>query len=265
MDADLLRLILFLAGIGLILGIYYWDRHKKVESRVHAIKKARAKEKNFSAEPPRDRPKPTRPSAADEHPQDEEGDIDEALQRLEQIVAESADEKKPGEKSVQSVLSFSAADPDEGGGDRPDRQLPRFILQLNILARNGKFSGEDLLKTTKELGLQYGDMAIFHRKDIGSGKILFSMASMVEPGTFPQKKLAEFSTPGVTLFAQLPGPRDGLAIFSDMLFTAERIASMLSGEIQDQHHSDLTKQTIGHIREQILEHRRQVQLAKSRR
>jgi len=40
MDADILRLILFLAGVGLILGIYLWDRHKKVNAKVHAIRKA---------------------------------------------------------------------------------------------------------------------------------------------------------------------------------------------------------------------------------
>jgi cell division protein ZipA len=74
-----------------------------------------------------------------------------------------------------------------------------------------------------------------------------------------------FSTPGLAFFAQLPGHGDSLAIFSDMLFTAQRLLAILGGELQDETHSALTKQTIEHIRSQIMEHRRLVQLARSRR
>ncbi len=113
----------------------------------------------------------------------------------------------------------------------------------------------------------YGDMSIYHRYDgdPARGRVLFGMASIVEPGTFPTDRLDDFTTPGVILFAQLPGHQDGMVIFSDMLFTAERLAVMLDGHLQDGTHSDLSKQTISHIREGILEHRRQVQLARSSR
>ena len=57
---------------------------------------------------------------------------------------------------------------------------------------------------------------------------------------------------------------DGLATLSDMLFSAERIAALLDGELQDETHSVLSKQTIEHMRSQILEHRRQVQLAQKK-
>jgi len=69
----------------------------------------------------------------------------------------------------------------------------------------------------------------------------------------------------VTLFAQLPGPREGLETFSLMLSAAERLAALLNGELQDETHSDLSRQTIEHIREEITEHSRQVRLARSRR
>jgi cell division protein ZipA len=109
-------------------------------------------------------------------------------------------------------------------------------------------------------------MQIFHRyTSDGSKKTLFSMASLVEPGFFPFKSMDGFSTPGLILFCQLPGPGDSLAIFSDMLFSAQRLSTTLGGELQDETHSALTKQTIEHIRGQILEHRRLVQLARSRR
>ena len=47
-----------------------------------------------------------------------------------------------------------------------------------------------------------------------------------------------------------------------MLFTAERVSAVLDGELQDETHSVLTKQTIEHIRGEIMEHRRKVQLAR---
>ncbi len=50
-----------------------------------------------------------------------------------------------------------------------------------------------------------------------------------------------------------------------MLFTAERLAALLGGVLQDETHSTLTKQTIENLRSQIVEHRRLVQLARSRR
>ena len=87
---------------------------------------------------------------------------------------------------------------------------------------------------------------------------------MVEPGAFPADGMETYSTPGLALFARLPGPKDGLTTFSELLFTAERLATLLEGTLQDETHSDLSKQTIEHMREEIQEYHRQLQLARSR-
>lgn len=111
--------------------------------------------------------------------------------------------------------------------------------------------------------MQLSELAIYQRlASDGSKEVLYGLASMVEPGVFPLKSMQEFSTPGLTLFTQLPGPGDGLMIFSDMLYTAERLSAMLQGDLQDDTHSALTKQTIEHLRERIMEHKRQIQLAR---
>ncbi|MEW8210770.1 MAG: cell division protein ZipA C-terminal FtsZ-binding domain-containing protein, partial [Candidatus Thiodiazotropha taylori] len=107
--------------------------------------------------------------------------------------------------------------------------------------------------------------SIYHRLSSDSRQApQFNLASMVEPGTFPSENVEQFTTPGLTLFTQLPVPGDSMAVFSDLLFTAERLAALLDGELQDDTHSALTKQTIEHLRGQIIEHRRQVQLARSK-
>ena len=48
MDADILRLVLFSPG-GSDIGIYFWDRHKKINLRVNAIHKAEQRQREVSS------------------------------------------------------------------------------------------------------------------------------------------------------------------------------------------------------------------------
>jgi cell division protein ZipA len=156
----------------------------------------------------------------------------------------------------QDLFAFSAQE--ESPADVPD-----LILQINVRAKKTPFDGVAIEKAMHETGLLLSDVQIYQRlSSDGSKKVLYSVASMVEPGIFPAKDMTDFETPGLTLFAQLPGPSDGMMIFSDMLYTAERLSAMLLGDLQDGSHSALTKQTIEHMREQIMEHKRQIQLAR---
>ncbi len=269
MDADILRLILFLLGVAVILGIYFWDRHKRINQRVHAIRKAQKEteqESDFEEEKaervePLWEPEPEQDSAG--FGQEVEPDMDD----FESIRTVDESEEMPGRASgEQSSFSFTAEEPEDPLNELHRADMPVMILQLNVISRKGRFSGDDIMRVARDVELEHGDMEIFHRYE-GEGArrpVVFSMASMVEPGVFPLRQMSDFSTPGLTLFSQLPGTKDGLAVFSDMLFTAERMAALLDGELQDETHSDLSKQTIEHIREKILEHRRQLQLVRSR-
>ncbi|WP_428624293.1 cell division protein ZipA [Sedimenticola sp.] len=283
MDADILRLILFLAGVGLILGIYFWDRHKQVNARVHAIRKAQLEDPASDLAPDEARseridPKWSRVSDTDDAPEPPlvhppiddvlaSDDLEAELQRLDSVAHASVIDDSPVEVHQES-FSFTADDPDDELDPLVREGLPGLILQINVVAAKGNtFTGEQILRVAQDVELEHGDMNIFHRyaADDPKSRVVFSMASMMEPGIFPLDQMSEFSTPGLVLFGQLPGPKDGLAAFSDMLFTAERLAALLDGELQDETHSVLSKQTIEHIRGRILEHRRQVQLALSKR
>jgi cell division protein ZipA len=107
-------------------------------------------------------------------------------------------------------------------------------------------------------------MSIYHRQDPAAGGVLFSMANMVEPGVFPLDAMDSFTTPGVSLFTQLPGVRDGVEIYENMLDSARRLASELGAELQDERHNKLTRQMQEHTRERVIEHRRRLRLARSR-
>jgi hypothetical protein len=142
--------------------------------------------------------------------------------------------------------------------------VPKKIVQINVMRKSGPFSLAEIQRAAKEVDLHYGEMGIYHR-ETAAKHTLFSMASMVEPGTFPQGKKADFATPGLTLFAQIPGPRDGIAVFSDMLMTAERMATMLDAVLYDDTRSKLTRQSIDHTRDSIAEHLRKVAILKNKR
>jgi len=263
MDADILRLVLFLAGVGLILGIYFWDRHKKINIRVNAIHKA---ERRQSEETPKaeKRQEPVWDSDVTEEADSfDSEDFNETLKELGEIVEEEGADKHALLPEEQTAFEFSQTS-DTPAVDRVP--VPQKILQLNIMARNQAISGDALMRATRDLQMEYGEMQIFHRyaQNRRHDEPLFSMASLVEPGTFALDAMAEFTTPGITLFAQLPGPIDGIEIFEQMLASAQRFAALLDAEVLDQTRSVLSRQTIEHIREEIREHSRLVRIAQSR-
>ncbi|KZZ10796.1 hypothetical protein A3750_20265 [Oleiphilus sp. HI0079] len=112
--------------------------------------------------------------------------------------------------------------------------------------------------------MQHGDMSIFHRheEDLLS-PIQFSVANAVEPGYFDPDKLDSLTTPGVSFFMSIPGPKDYLKAFEFMYETAKCFADNLQGELKDENRSVLTSQTIEHSKQRIREFERK-QLCKAR-
>ncbi|MCP3669885.1 MAG: cell division protein ZipA [Gammaproteobacteria bacterium] len=305
MEADILRLILLLVGAALVFGIYLFDRLKNKKSTAEAtqdwmsapqeqpmadhIEPSWDSLNEKGAEPdagqavdetqPEDAVTPDTQVAADLPPVQEavpeqmEKGISSELEQLEEIIhdepdhghrrGEELDEDTPSE---QMSISFFASEIKKQRSPEPEVPLPVKIIQLNIVPHEEEFYGDDILCVVQEVGLELGEMNVFHHygDDPEKHQPIFSMASMVEPGTFPRDGLDGFSTPGLTLFMRLPGPKDGLSIFADMLHAAEQLATLMDGELRDEAHGALSKQTIGHIREEIQEHHRQLQLVRSK-
>ncbi len=145
-------------------------------------------------------------------------------------------------------------------------KAPDEVLIINVMARRGEmFAGPELLEAMVSQGLRYGDMDIFHRheSDDGRGKILFSAANMVVPGTFDLAAMEDFFTPGISMFLSLPIAGDSLAAYNLMANTALHIAEVLGGELKDENRSVMTRQTIEHGRQRVIEYERKRRLAKS--
>ncbi len=131
------------------------------------------------------------------------------------------------------------------------------LLVLSLIAPKGeRFGGEQLVNALRNQGLRYGDMNIFHRVDPATKAKLYSVANVLEPGTFDLSDLDALSSPGMTFFLQLPGPDDALAAFEDMLTTARNVSAELGGDVRDEQMSFLTRQTAEHMRQRIADYAR---------
>lgn len=292
MDATTLRIVLFVAGLIFLGGIYLYETRRRKRESAQAKRRI---DPRVDHTPPGDNEisdddaepalEPDR-ALSEERLYEPEVDDDEVAELLDEDhstdVVESFridDDPIPGidqpvtarDASVADQVAKPARDPameqqDLFGFSAQEESpvdVPDLIIQINVRAKKEPFDGVAIAKAMQETGMVLSDMSIYQRlSSDGSRKVLYNLASMVEPGVFPHKDLSDFSTPGLTLFAQLPGPGDSLMIFSDMLYTAERLAAMLAGDLQDETHSVLSKQTIEHLRERIMEHKRQIQLAR---
>jgi cell division protein ZipA len=131
---------------------------------------------------------------------------------------------------------------------------PAEVIVLNVVARGGReFRGDDLLEVLITSGLKFGEMNIFHQRFRGTnnGPVIFSVANILNPGTFDLNSIHEFSTVGVSLFLALPSPINNLEAFDQMLGVAQRIQEELDGELKDDHRNVMTAQTIEHYRQRI--------------
>lgn len=140
------------------------------------------------------------------------------------------------------------------------------VLVINVDARPGQmFSGAAIKSLLEACGLKHGDMSIFHRheEDDLLSPIQFSVANAVEPGYFDPDTIETTSTPGLSFFMSVPGPKDYLKAFEFMYETAKCLADNLQGELKDENRSVLTAQTVEHCKQRIREFERK-QLCKAR-
>ncbi|MBT2990209.1 MAG: cell division protein ZipA [gamma proteobacterium symbiont of Ctena orbiculata] len=285
MDATTLRIVLFVLGCIFLVGIYLYETNRQ-KNKVAQARRRKAEMMRSSQAPvplpaeavveEMDQPQASAPIASPEgddtwinwEDEDDTELLDRGMEEIGSVEAEDDEapeldltaesEAAPMEPEQQDLFGFSAQ-------EESPVDVPVLIIQINLRARSAPFRGPEIQKAMYDTGLVMNELSIYQRlTSDGSDKPTFNLASMVEPGVFPKQDVEAFSTPGLTLFTQLPGPGDSLGIFADMLFTAERLAAILDGELQDDTHSALTKQTIEHMRGEIMEHRRQVQLARSK-
>lgn len=128
------------------------------------------------------------------------------------------------------------------------------VLVLNVVAKpDREFVGVDLLPVLLTTGLRFGDMSIFHRHldNDSHSPVLFSVANIVNPGTFDLNQINDFATRGLCFFMTLPNVANSMQAFDLMLDVAQKVRIALDGDLKDDNRSVMTAQTIEHYRQRV--------------
>ena len=165
-----------------------------------------------------------------------------------------ADLKNHGSRASQSTTKPEQAAP----------EIEQQVLVVSVVVPDGEMiSGAALLPTLLTLGMRYGEMNIFHRHqdNAGNGKITFSLANMMNPGTFDLDDIENFVTQGVSLFMTLPNTGNAFEVFEQMLKAAKHLAVEFKAQLLDDKRSVMTKQTEQHYVSRIREFERKSRIS----
>jgi cell division protein ZipA len=236
MDADLLRILLAALGALVLGGLYLWERRRQGgdEDRDDADSPDLEEDGTSGKREPRLGPWHVSPEP------DGEGQG-----------ASPAARQAAGGEQPELVL-----EPPPSPSKEPEPAIPPgpMLLTLHVVARDEPFDGSDIVHSAGHCGLEPGEMEIFHclLGEEDRRQILFSMANMVKPGTFPFGAMAEFQSPGLTLFAELQGTVDDPGRMEELLGTAHTLVDELGGELRDAQRQPFTPEAEQRLRERVM-------------
>ena len=140
--------------------------------------------------------------------------------------------------------------------DRDPANVPQKIVTVRIVGNgDDTFPGDKLVLSLRGIGMRHGRFGIFHRYDGNDEqRVVFSAASLVEPGSFDLENLKDQTFPGISLFMVLPGPIDGAEAFDSMMAASRTLTQSLSAELLDETGSTLSIQRERYLREEIIQY-----------
>lgn len=168
--------------------------------------------------------------------------------------------KDPGaDGSEEARAAEAATEPD---GEEVAAPPEKIVTLRLVAAQQGAFAGDQLALGLRSVGMRHGKFGIFHCYDGGDeDRIVFSAASLVEPGSFDLANIKQQKFPGISLFMVLPGPREGAQAFDLMMAAARQLAKALGGELLDETGSTLSIQRERYMREEIIQYQHGIKVA----
>ena len=287
-----LRWILIVLGAVLLVGIYLWGRASDKKERVAKEALARSRtEPQFESAPARFEPSIADSFDADPDPQPEsfadpqfadspqpEPDYSTPVRATDYPPTISRDTRRSRVEPVlsadESAVDLSDDEPDDSltaelpareqsaaptlsmSDTPPPRRIERRkIIALRLAAPAQRYPGKLLRDALEAEGLQHGKYDVFHRLS-DDGVSIFSVASMVEPGTFDLEEMESAAFAGVTLFAQLPGPVPGVDALQLLVTCGKRLQEILGGTLQDERGVPLTVHRTERLRQEVVDFER---------
>lgn len=252
---DGLRWTLLLIGIGLVIGIYCYDRYQR-RSRRSGVRHYddAAADADFNMAP---RPDDDGDALADfsELINDDHRGNPDAGRRVDFDPTAAPDtDTDAGNRAAEETLMEAeiGVQPDraDAGGDATGAVADRLVIFYLKSPPGQAFVGSALFEALHATGLTLGSMGIYHDSD-SHGRIIFSVANLFEPGTLDIEDVGNFSTRGIALFMQLPlaaRDMDEQDAFERMLGKAEILAGRLGGELHDEQHQPLDDDGVARAR-----------------
>lgn len=161
------------------------------------------------------------------------------------------DQIRRAQEEEDALERARAAERPAGAAER-ELAAKQRIVALRLVSTGARWSGRTVVDALQAEGLVFGKYSVFHREH-ASGKSVYYVASMVEPGSFDLERADSLTYPGISLFAVVPGPVEAPRVFDMMLETGRRLADRLRGQLQDEQGSTLTTQRILNLREELVQ------------
>jgi cell division protein ZipA len=128
---------------------------------------------------------------------------------------------------------------------------PGDIIVLYILPKPDQtLAGSQINSSAQAMGLRFGEMNIFHYLD--KDRSVFSLANMLEPGSFDADTIHDLKTTGLTVFMQIQGD-DPLDDLTEMLQRSYQMAGLLDARLCNHRREPLTEQDAENYRTQVSE------------
>lgn len=138
-------------------------------------------------------------------------------ERREPMISTEADTSSPGgldEENVpvlQEEISPAATKPGDAElGKRPSQDFDKIILLFVAAKAEQVLRGEDIVVAAEKTGMIFGYMNVFHRLVEGYPERgpIFSMASILKPGSFDMAHIREMQIPAISFFLDVAGTND---------------------------------------------------------
>lgn len=168
--------------------------------------------------------------------------------------------EEPGERAGVETAGSAGGDADLAG--EGPKTTEKIVTVRLVAKHHGAFAGDELALTLRGIGMRHGKFGIFHRYEADDeSRIIFSAASLVEPGSFDLADLKAQQIPGISLFMVLPGPLEGAQAYDLMVTAGRALAKTLNAELLDESGSTFSIQRERYLREEIIQYQHAIKVA----
>ncbi len=173
-------------------------------------------------------------------------DVDEGVGQVRII---TSNDLQTDDDNIASLSVTADTEQQEATQNAADNNALNDIIVLYILPKpDAILAGAQINSATQAMGLRFGEMNIFHYMD--GTRSVFSLANMLEPGSFDADTIHDLKTTGLTVFMQIYAG-DPLDDLTEMLQRSYQLAGLLDARLCNHKREPLTEQDAENYRTQV--------------